>query len=49
MDLLRRADLPVDEVAEKSGFGYAQNMGRIFRKRFGRSPKHYRRRPGGEG
>lgn len=47
MDLLRRTELPVDEVAEKSGFGYAQNMGRIFRKRFGRSPKHYRRRPGG--
>jgi LacI family transcriptional regulator len=48
MDLLRRTDLPVDAVADKCGFGYAQNMGRIFRNRFGRSPRHYRRRPGGE-
>lgn len=44
MDLLRRSDMNIDQVAEQTGFGYAQNMGRVFRQRFGQSPKAYRRR-----
>jgi LacI family transcriptional regulator len=44
IDLLRRSDLSVDEVSYKCGFGYAQNMGRIFRKHLNKSPKHYRSR-----
>ncbi len=42
IDLLRRTDLSVEEISDKTGFSYAQNMGRIFRKHMGQSPKHYR-------
>jgi LacI family transcriptional regulator len=44
MALLRHASINIDQVAEQSGFGYAQNMGRVFHRHFGRSPKEYRRR-----
>lgn len=46
MELLRLSDLSGDEIAERSGFGYSQNMGRTFRNRFGKSPKVFRRRGG---
>ena len=45
LELLRRTDLPIDDVAEKCGFGFAQNMSRVFRRRLGQTPKRYRRRP----
>jgi len=44
MELLRRTDLPIDEIAEKSGFGYAPTMCRTFRKHLNQPPKHYRHR-----
>lgn len=40
---LLQTDLSVEEIAEKSGFGYAQTMGRIFQKHLGKSPKNFRR------
>ncbi len=46
MELLRLTDLSVEEIAERAGFSYAQNMSRVFRKRLGRSPKACRRRGG---
>ncbi|WP_018968576.1 xylose operon transcription regulator XylR [Rubritalea marina] len=42
MELLQ-TDISIDEIAELTGFGYAQSMGRVFRKKLGHSPKHYRR------
>ncbi len=42
IDLLQ-TDLAIDEIAELSGFSYAQTMGRVFRRKLGKSPKHYRR------
>jgi LacI family transcriptional regulator len=42
LDMLRGTGLSVEDIAEKCGFGYAQNMGRIFRKYLHASPKHYR-------
>lgn len=41
---LLRTDLSIEEVAERSGFGYPQNLSRSFRKHFGKSPKFYRHR-----
>lgn len=43
MELLR-TELTVEEVAERTGFSYSQNLGRSFRKHFGNSPKHFRHR-----
>lgn len=42
IELLRRSDLPIEEIADKTGFGYSQCLSRAFKKHFGRSPKHYR-------
>ena len=42
VELLRGTDLPIEEIAEKTGFGYSQCMSRAFRDSFGRTPKHYR-------
>ncbi len=42
IDSLRRTSLSMDDIADKCGFGYAQNMGRIFRKHLDQSPKYYR-------
>jgi LacI family transcriptional regulator len=47
-ELLRQTDRSMDDIAEQTGFGYVQNMGRVFRKRLGQSPRHFRRRPGNE-
>ncbi len=44
IELLRQTDLSVEIVAEKTGFGSAQNMGRIFRKNMHESPQKYRNR-----
>ena len=44
MDLLRHSNENIDRIAEQCGFGYAQNMGRVFHQHFGRSPKEYRQR-----
>jgi LacI family transcriptional regulator len=41
---LLRTELTIDEIAERTGFGYPQNLARSFRKHFGKSPKHYRHR-----
>jgi transcriptional regulator GlxA family with amidase domain len=41
--LLERSDLPVDEVAERSGFGAATTLRGHFARRFGTSPQAYRR------
>jgi transcriptional regulator GlxA family with amidase domain len=43
LELLRHTELSVEVIAEKCGFGYAQNMGRIFRKNLGCSPGSYRK------
>ena len=41
--LLEQSDLPVDEVAERSGFGAATTLRGHFARRFGTSPQTYRR------
>jgi len=47
IELLRRTDLPIEEIADKTGFGYAQCLSRAFRKHFGKTPKHYRHKGAG--
>lgn len=47
-ELLRQTDRPLEEIAEHTGFGYVQNMGRVFRKHLGKTPGQFRRRPGSE-
>jgi len=41
---LLRTDLSVEEIAGRTGFIYPQNLGRCFRRHFGKSPKHFRNR-----
>lgn len=45
IELLGQTDLPVEEVAEQTGFGYAKNLRQALRDRFDRAPGDYRRRP----
>ncbi|MGJ7032722.1 AraC family transcriptional regulator [Niabella hirudinis] len=47
-ELLRATSLPVQEIADQTGFETLFYFSRIFKKKFGQSPKHYRelhRRP----
>lgn len=44
--LIRETNLSMAEVAEHTGFNYAENMGRVFRKKLGRSPGSYREENG---
>lgn len=40
--LITETNLTMAEVAEHTGFNYAENMGRVFRKKLGRSPGSFR-------
>jgi LacI family transcriptional regulator len=40
--LLAGSDLPMDEIASRSGFGSADYLGHVFRADFGCTPKQYR-------
>jgi transcriptional regulator GlxA family with amidase domain len=41
--LLRTTDLPLDAVAQRSGFGVRVALGRAFRQHHGTSPGRWRR------
>ncbi|MCD2424535.1 AraC family transcriptional regulator [Niabella pedocola] len=43
-ELLRATSLPVREIADQTGFDTLFYFSRIFKKKFGQSPKHYRER-----
>ncbi len=40
--LITETNLTLVQVAEHTGFNYAENMGRVFRKTLGRSPGSFR-------
>jgi LacI family transcriptional regulator len=40
--LITETNLSMSEIAEHTGFNYAENMGRVFRKKLGRSPGSFR-------
>lgn len=42
--LLAATELPLDQVAKRSGFCHAQYLSSIFRRQFGQTPGEYRRR-----
>jgi LacI family transcriptional regulator len=43
-ELLRTTDLPLEEIAKKSGFAYVESMHRIFKRMAGMTPSQYRKR-----
>jgi LacI family transcriptional regulator len=49
-ELLEDTDIPIGEVARRTGFGSPQHLANVFRERFGSTPTEYRRqrtaRPG---
>jgi LacI family transcriptional regulator len=50
-ELLTTSDLPLGEIAQRSGFAYAETMQRVFKSTLGETPGEYRsrRRVGGAG
>lgn len=44
--LLAESDLPVAEVAEKTGFEHPEYMSRLFKKKMGITPGEFRKSPG---
>lgn len=42
-DLLKKTDMPIGAIADYSGFGSLRDLDKIFRKRFGRSLRDWRR------
>ncbi len=44
--LLAESDLPISEVAEKSGFEHPEYMSRLFKKKIGITPGEFRKRSG---
>jgi LacI family transcriptional regulator len=44
--LLTESDLPLAEVAERTGFEHAEYLSRLFKKRFGLPPGEFRKRSG---
>jgi LacI family transcriptional regulator len=44
--LLAESDLPLAEVAEKSGFEHPEYMSRLFKKKMGITPGEFRKNPG---
>lgn len=44
--LLAESDLPLAEVAEKTGFEHPEYMSRLFKKKLGVTPGEYRKNPG---
>lgn len=40
--LINETNLSLVEIAEHTGFNYVENMGRVFRKKLGRSPSSFR-------
>jgi LacI family transcriptional regulator len=43
-ELLRTTNLPLEEIARRSGFAYVESMHRIFKRMAGLTPNQYRRR-----
>ncbi len=41
--LLLDSDLTIEEIAQKTGFAYVENMIPLFRRKFGKTPAQYRR------
>jgi LacI family transcriptional regulator len=41
-ELLRTSDLPLGEIARRSGFGYSETMQRVFKHAVGQTPGQYR-------
>lgn len=46
--LITETNLTMSEIAEHTGFNYAENMGRVFRKKLGRSPGSFREQTPGK-
>jgi LacI family transcriptional regulator len=43
-ELLMTSDLPLGEIARRSGFAYAETMQRVFKSAVGQTPGRYRKR-----
>ncbi len=43
-DLLSDTDLPINKIARRCGMGDANRLGRLFKRRYGISPMHFRAR-----